>query len=90
MSVHEFVFELRVEDRTGAAADLVDDVTARILSRLGFGEAVSRAVLHPLRTEVEGGRGSICVVQYAAHGGELEITVSSAARPRWRLARPLP
>jgi len=86
--VHEFVFELRVEDRAGAA-DLVDDVTARILHRLGFGERVVHDIVRPLRTAVEGLR-SVCVVQYAARRGELEITVSSGGASPWRLARPIP
>ncbi len=90
MSLREFSFLIRIED-PAPSVDLVGDLAVAIARHVGWSPdhaaeivaAVGRAFADPHAG------GAPCDVQFRAHAGELQVSVSGERR-QWRASRPLP
>ena len=91
MPSHEFFFALEVSSQ-GVPATLLTELASHVLSRVGSsGEAVSGlgdALQEAVAATAASGERR-CDVQFRAHGGTLEILVSSNGGRIWQTSRPI-
>jgi hypothetical protein len=88
----EFQFEVRVANRL-RLDDLLMDLAARFLGRLGYASADVADVVASMGAELNReGPGAVdeCVVRFSAGEGQFRILMSLAGGREWRSARPLP
>jgi hypothetical protein len=91
VSDHEFLFTLRLSghDRLG---EMLHDLTTSVLRHVGYGgDAVAEIDRH-VQDGVEQGRaaGAPCDVQFRAHAGDIDISVSQGDRRIFHTSRRLP
>jgi hypothetical protein len=89
---HEFVFELALPDQPDSKA-IVAELAAAVLGYVGYAPDAIADVAAKIGDAVAGaaarGRHG-CHVAFRAHGGELQIAVTSDGAAAWHTARPLP
>ena len=92
MPHHEFIFELALPDQLDAVT-IVADLAAAVLGYVGYTPDAIADVSAKMGDAVAGaaarGRHG-CHVAFRAHGGELQIAVTSDGAAAWHTARPLP
>ena len=92
MAAHEFFFALEFSSQ-GVPVALLGDLASHVLGHVGCAadslpelpDALQKAVA---RGSAEGERR--CDVQFRAHGGRLDIVVSSNGGRIWQTWRPIP
>ena len=92
MAAHEFFFALEFSSE-GVPAALLGDLAFHVLGSVGCGDDSLRELPVALQAVVanEGTRGGCrCAVQFRAHGGTLEIVVSSNGGRIWQASRSIP
>ena len=90
MADHEFLFALKLPD-DGRFGGMLSDLTSSVLRHAGY----AAAVIDEIGRELQAGvarrlADGECDVQFLAHAGELEITVSQGGHRLFRTSRPLP
>ena len=91
MPDHEFIFELALPDQADAVT-IVADLATAVLGYVGYAPDAIADVSAKMGDAVAGaarGRHG-CRVAFRAHGGELQIAVTSDGAAAWQTARPLP
>lgn len=91
MSDHDFLFTLRLAD-DGSSDQMLSDLTASVLRHVGYTPAEIGELSDEVRKGLVKGRvaGAEYGLQFRAHGGELDITVSQGDRRLFRTSRRLP
>jgi hypothetical protein len=88
---HEFSFDVELP-RRAASGGMVADLTSRILESVGCGGGEAAALAHELeaalRASAAGANGS-CSLTFSAHGGRLEIALTSDGARLWHALRPI-
>ena len=88
----EFLFALELSDEAPFDV-MLTQVAAAVSSYAGYagdGLAEVTALLHEELAAGAAAGHHRCDVQFRAHAGELQITVSYPGRPEWRITRALP
>ena len=88
----EFFFALELSDEAPFDA-MLNQVATAVFGYAGYSGQHLTDVAALLRRELAAGAAAghhRCDVQFRAHDGELQITVSYPGRPEWRIARALP
>jgi hypothetical protein len=86
----DFLFSLRLSD-DGHLAEMLGDLTASVLRHVGVTPGEMADLGGQLRAGIAQGRegGAEYDVQFRAHNGEIDITVSRGNRPVFRTSRRL-
>ncbi len=88
----EFLFDVDLSDE-GRFDDMVRELAASILTHCGCPAATVDETVGSVRAELlRGGAAGLrrFRLQFRKHATELEILVSYAGGPEWRIVRPLP
>jgi hypothetical protein len=92
VSAHEFFFALEFSSQ-GVPAALLGDLTAHVLGYVGCAGVTLNDLPEALQKAVAPGAAGgerRCDLQFRAHGGKLEIVVSSNGGRIWQTSRTIP
>jgi hypothetical protein len=88
---HEFSFDVELP-RRAASSRMLADLTSRVLESVGCGSeapSVARELEGAIHASAAGANGH-CSLSFLAHGGRLEIAVSSNGARVWHTWRDIP